>query len=117
MEMADLILPVKAIYFHQIADGTKPEEFRLANEYWRRRLLGKTFDRVIITLGYPKANDTERRVIRPWRGYVMKTITHEFFNNAPAHVFAINVALPAPNKTETQDLVADQWMTGKDWKK
>ncbi|MFL9880842.1 ASCH domain-containing protein [Herbaspirillum rhizosphaerae] len=92
--MADLILPVKAIYFHQIREGSKPEEFRLDNEYWRKRLVGKTFDRVIVTLGYPKAGDTSRRVIRPWRGYVMRTITHEFFGNMPQHVFAINVSVP-----------------------
>jgi len=93
--MADLVLPLKVAYFDQIKAGTKPEEFRLCTSYWRRRLEGRTFDRLVLTLGYPKRDDTERRLIRPWRGYRVTTITHPHFGPEPVQVFAINVE-PAP---------------------
>lgn len=89
--MADLVLPLKACYFGDIKAGTKPEEFRLYTPYWRRRLEGRTFDRIVLTLGYPKRDDTERRLIRPWRGYRVTTITHPHFGQGPVQVFAIDV--------------------------
>ncbi|MBU0917871.1 MAG: ASCH domain-containing protein [Gammaproteobacteria bacterium] len=92
--MADLILPLKACYFNAIKAGTKPEEFRLCTPYWRRRLEGRTFDRIVLTLGYPKRNEHERRLIRPWRGYRVTTITHPHFGPEPVQVFAINVSEP-----------------------
>lgn len=94
--MADLVLPVKGIYFEQIKAGTKTEEFRLVNEFWRRRLDGKTFDRVIVTLGYPSKDDTARRLVFPWRGLTVKTITHEHFGQKPVQVFAIKVGEVQP---------------------
>lgn len=89
--MADLILPLKAEYFDAIRDGTKNEEFRLRNDYWRRRLLGRSFDRIVLTKGYPKRDDTSRRLVLPWRGYVYRTLTHPHFGPSPVEVFAINV--------------------------
>lgn len=89
--MADLILPLKRAYFEQIRDGAKPEEFRLCTPYWRKRLEGRTFDRIVLTLGYPAANDTARRLVRPWRGYRETTITHSHFGDEPVRVFAIDV--------------------------
>ena len=89
--MTDLVLPLKREYFEAIRDGVKPEEFRLANEYWRKRLVGRTYDRIVLTLGYPSRDDTARRIVRPWRGFIEKTITHPHFGNAPVQVFAINV--------------------------
>ena len=89
--MTDLVLPLKDIYFHQIKAGTKTEEFRLVTPYWRRRLEYRTYDRIVLTLGYPKRDDTARRLIRPWRGYRVTTITHPHFGPDPVQVFAINV--------------------------
>lgn len=89
--MADLVLPVKAIYFNQMKDGTKPEEFRLCTPHWRKRLEGRTYDKVVITLGYPSREDAERRLVRPWRGFRITTITHPHFGPDPVQVFAINV--------------------------
>lgn len=86
-----LILPLKGEYFDQIKAGTKPEEFRLANAYWRKRLEGRTYDRIELTRGYPKRDDTERRLVLPWRGYRLATITHPHFGETPVEVFAINV--------------------------
>ena len=90
--MNTLVLPLKAVYFNQIKAGTKLKEYRLCTPYWTRRLSGKTFDRVILTLGYPKANDTERRLLRQWRGYKIETIQHEHFGKETVQVFAIDVS-------------------------
>lgn len=89
--MADLILPLKAVYFDAIADGSKAEEYRLCTPYWCKRLEGRTFDRIVLTKGYPPAREAARRLVRPWRGYEVKTITHEFFGSKPVEVFAIKV--------------------------
>lgn len=90
----NLTIPVKGVYFDQIKAGTKVEEFRLVTEFWRRRLLGRSYDTVTLTRGYPPASDPERRLTLPWRGFIMKTITHEFFGPEPVEVFAISVAQP-----------------------
>lgn len=90
--MADLTLPLKAEYFDAIDDGTKLEEYRLTTPFWRKRIEGKTFDRIILTRGYPKASDSARRLVRPWLGYRVTMITHPHFGPAPAEVFAINVS-------------------------
>lgn len=92
--MTDLVLPLKAEYFYAIKDGTKPEEFRLCTPYWRKRLEGRAFDCIVLTLGYPSRLEHSRRLIRPWRGYRVITINHEHFGPDPVEVFAINVELP-----------------------
>ncbi len=86
-----LVLPVKREYFEQMRDGAKQAEYRLCTEYWRRRLLGRSNDSVIITLGYPKRDDTARRLVFPWRGYTVETITHPHFGADQVTVFAIVV--------------------------
>lgn len=91
--MVDLVLPLKRAYFEQIRDGVKSEEFRLCTPYWRKRLEGRSFKRVVLTLGYPAASDSGRRLVRAWRGYREATITHEHFGGAPVRVFAIDVTL------------------------
>ena len=89
--MASLILNLKKEYFLQIKSGEKKEELRLVNDYWSKRLENKVFDNVIIRLGYCKAGDKEREVIRPWKGYCKKIITHKHFGNNPVLVYAINL--------------------------
>lgn len=89
--MTTLILPLKAIYFNAIKAGTKLEEYRLCTPYWRKRLDGCTFDKIVLTLGYPPAGDGNRRIERPWRGFTIKTLQHEHFGPEPVEVFAINV--------------------------
>lgn len=101
--MTDLILPLRREYFEQILDGEKKEEYRLCNEYWRKRLHKmlsircvepRHFDRIVLTLGYPSRDDQERRLIRPWRGFTVKTITHPHFGPDPVQVYAIDVREP-----------------------
>lgn len=89
--MSTLTIPLKGEYFDQIKAGTKPEEFRLVTEYWRKRLEGRHYDRIVLTRGYPKADDHERRLVKPWRGYIVRAITHPHFGPGPVQVFAIRV--------------------------
>jgi hypothetical protein len=87
-----LTLPLKGIYFDQIKAGTKREEYRLVKPYWTDKIAGQTYDRIVLTRGYPPANDQERRLELPWRGYTVQTITHPHFGPDPVEVFAIKVA-------------------------
>lgn len=105
--MTDLHLPLKREHFEQIRDGVKTEEYRLFNDYWRRRLtrewppsipgdegkivVNRHYDRIILTLGYPRRDDGSRRIIRPYRWYTIKTIVHPHFGPDPVQVFAIDV--------------------------
>lgn len=89
--MGSLVLPMKGVYFDQIVAGAKPEEYRRATPYWRKRIEGRSFDRIILTRGYPKGTDSDRILVMPWRGYEIKTITHPHFGSEPVEVFTINV--------------------------
>ena len=88
--MADLHLNLKREYFDAIKAGTKEFEYRLASK-WAKRLAGKSFDRIFIKLGYPKAGDATRIVERPWRGFEWQSITHPLFGADPVEVLAIRV--------------------------
>lgn len=87
-----LYLPLKAKWFYQIKSGIKPCEYRLKNEYWSKRLEGKTFSQIVLTLGYPKRDDHSRRIIKPWLGYEIRNITSEEWNNESKECFAILIA-------------------------
>ena len=89
--MRTLIIPVKGVYFAQIKAGTKPREYRQTTPYWRKRIEGQTYDRLVLTLGYPNADDRERRLVLPWRGYQIEKITHPHFGPVEVEVFAIDV--------------------------
>ena len=87
--MTDLRLALKSEYFEAIRHGTKTEEYRLDNPYWQKRLVGRTFDRLVLTSGYPANGDCDRIMVLPWRGWVRQTITHPHFGEEPVAVFAI----------------------------
>lgn len=89
-----LTLSLKGEYFDQIAAGTKPFEYRVVKEYWRKRLEGCTYDEIILTKGYPKADDVSRRMRRRWNGFHVETIIHPHFGPDPVEVFAIDVSVP-----------------------
>jgi len=91
----DLIIPVNGVYFDQIKAGTKAEEYRLVTPFWARRLEGREYRHVVMTRGYPKADDASRRLTLRWRGFTRKTITHPHFGPQPVEVYAINVSEPA----------------------
>ena len=85
-----LTLNLKAEYFHQIQDGTKPFEYRERNDYWRKRLVNRSYKWVEFCLGYPSRDDLSRRIKVPYRGYDETTITHPHFGSEPVDVFAIH---------------------------
>lgn len=89
--MANLTLPLKRKWFEQIKAGFKTEEYRLDNSHWRKRIEGKEFEKVIVTLGYPSRDNLARRIEFPWNGYEIKTITSEEWGNKPQRVFAIKL--------------------------
>ncbi len=89
--MADLCLAVKKEYFEQIKSGEKRDEFRLCNDYWNKRIIGKDFDTVTITLGYPTKDDEERRIVFDWDGCFITKIRHKQFDNELHEVFAISL--------------------------
>lgn len=69
--MKTLTLPLKKKWFEMIQRGEKLEEYREMSFYWLNRLYKenppngpeiKDFDKLVFTLGYPKANDTRRRL-------------------------------------------------------
>lgn len=86
-----LTLPLKGIYFDQIKSGEKEYEFREVTPYWKKRLENREYDKIVLTRGYPKRDDAERRIERPWRGYEITRILHEHFGSNWAFVFAIKV--------------------------
>lgn len=89
--MATLTLPLKREYFDAIKSGEKKFEYRLYTAFWGTRLISKHFDKIVLTLGYPKRGDRGRRIERPWRGYKVEIITHPEFGDEPVRVFAIRV--------------------------
>jgi hypothetical protein len=87
--MKTLTIPLKREYFEQIKRGEKVEEYRIATPYWRTRLAGREYDQIVLTLGYPTRGDSSRRLLFPWRGARLTTITHPHFGPYPVQVFAI----------------------------
>lgn len=90
--MRVLHLPLKREFFDAIKAGTKLEEYRLRNDYWMARLENCTYDAIELMLGYPSADDTERRIRLPWRGYRVTMLTHPLFGAKPVQVYAIDVS-------------------------
>ena len=89
--MANLQLALKAEYFDQIKAGLKDHEYREITPYWKKRLEGRTYDRVILTRGYPKKTDQSRRLEFPWRGVTKMDILHPHFGSDFVEVYAIRV--------------------------
>lgn len=89
--MTTLHLSVKAEYFLQMKECSKLYEYRLRNEYWTKRLVGRHYTEMSIKMGYPSKDDHEKILLRPYRGYEEQTITHPHFGDKPVDVFAILV--------------------------
>lgn len=89
--MKNLQLAVNGEYFLQMKSGEKKFEYRLMNDYWRKRLVNRQYERLIITKGYPKRDDVSRRIDVPYLGYEEQVITHKHFGYEPVKVFAIIV--------------------------
>lgn len=89
--MADLHLNVKGVYFDAYVAGDKDYEYRLRNNYWIKRLVGREYKNIFYKKGYPKRCDSKNIKIIPYRGYELMTIDHAFFGDDPVDVFAIRL--------------------------
>lgn len=92
--MKILRLHLKRKWWEKIRDGEKTVEFRLATDYWQKRLIGRPYDEIHLLLGYPKNGDDSRVLKREWRLITKEIIKHEEFGDAPVEVFCIDVAVP-----------------------
>ena len=88
-----LHLHVKTEYFDQIKAGTKTTENRLANEYWAKRLISRSYDAVVIYNAYKPGADN--RIEFPWNRWETRTIIHKHFGPYPVDVFVIHL-FPSP---------------------
>lgn len=86
-----LVLAVKRRWWDDIQAGIKDKEYREDTPYWRKRLEGREYDEVEITLGYPRRDDASHRRVFPWNGFTKELLTHEHFGNVEKTVFAINL--------------------------
>lgn len=88
-----LTLNLNGVYFDQILAGEKVEEYRLESDYWRKRIARQIYDEIVLLRGYPKGGgvEGETRLSMPWRGWSLKTLTHEHFGPDPVTVYAIAV--------------------------
>jgi len=91
--MKKLTLAVRKEYFDQIKSGKKKWEYRMRTEYWEKRIVGKYFTHIEITLGYPKSGDKDRRLLFPWRKYFVIKKIHTEFGDYPVKVFAFPLIL------------------------
>ena len=87
----NLQLALNSQYFDEIKSGEKKEEFRLCTDYWKKRLVGREYDYLILTKGYPKKDDASRKMQFKYDGYEIKEINHPHFFKKPALVYAIRI--------------------------
>jgi len=86
--MAKLEIIIKRQYFNEIKIGEKIEEYRLVNQYWAKRLVGKEYTHIIFKNGY---NGDAPRFEIEYLGYELKNIKHEVFGDEDVCVFAIKL--------------------------
>lgn len=85
-----LHLNLKRTWWEDINNGEKLYEYRTKTEYWRKRLVGKTYDYVFIKLGYPKTDETEKIIVFKYLGYKEIQVNHLEFGEK-TDVYAINL--------------------------
>lgn len=87
----NLIFNLRKEYFDEVKNGRKKFEYRLFNDYWKKRLKDKLFDGVVIKLGYPKDSEKEKILKFKYQGYKIEIIKHKEFGDKPVEVFAIRL--------------------------
>jgi hypothetical protein len=62
------------------------------NDYWTKRLVGRDYQTIYITLGYPPAGDLDRTLSFEWNGCRKTKLTHSHFGPDEVEVFAIDLS-------------------------
>lgn len=94
--MSDLILHIKSIWFDKIKSGEKTEEYRETKPYWKKRLEGKSFDRLILVRGnYGNERDLKNVMIFPYLGYIIKQVG-SWEKQEMVEVFALKLERDTP---------------------
>lgn len=74
-----LTFNLKKKYFNQILEGTKTEEYREANDFWKKRLKDGMIPAVVeICLGYPDRGDLAKRMWFRGKPIEMKVMSWEY---------------------------------------
>jgi len=69
----------------------KIDEYRVVNEYWKKRLLNREYDEIHYYDGYPPKTEKTRVIKFKFSGVDVKTIVHEQFGPEPVVVYAISL--------------------------
>jgi hypothetical protein len=85
--MKPLFIILKGEYFHQIAGGTKTEEYRIASDYWAKKIIDRQYSHIIFQLGY---SATAPRMTVEYLGYKKKIIPSIVYNGQ-VEVFALKL--------------------------
>jgi hypothetical protein len=86
MQPRILHMTLHRIWFQQIAEGIKPEEYREIKPYWTKRL-AKEYDAILFKNGYAKNCPS---MLIEYKGYVVKQILHPITNKKET-VYAIKL--------------------------
>jgi hypothetical protein len=85
--MKPLFIILKGEYFHQIAAGTKTEEYRITSDYWAKKIIDRHYSRIVFQLGY---SATAPRMTVEYLGYKKKVIPSVVYNGQ-VEVFALKL--------------------------
>ncbi|BBN59287.1 hypothetical protein [Hydrogenovibrio marinus] len=85
-----LHLNLKEQWWNEINSGIKTLEYRLRNQYWFKRLVGKQYDFVFVKLGYPSKTQIDRIIVFVWNGYFPMIVKHPEFDGKQ-EVYAIDL--------------------------
>lgn len=91
--MKTLTLHLKKKWFEQVESGEKLYEYRLYNEYWRKRIEGVHFALLELALGFPKKEDLSRRIVMEYIKPSIITISHEEWDLKTKEVFCFPLAV------------------------
>lgn len=93
-------MALKGEYVDAIKVGAKTEEYRLCNRHWLNRLEKPSghCDRIVLNRGYPRRDHESCRLVLPWQGYRIRSITLPHFGPDPVTVYAIRVATDTDKK-------------------
>lgn len=83
-----LHIPMNGEYWCEIKAGSKPFEYRLCDDRWKK-ILSKEYDYVFFKYGYPSRENWNKIIVEPYRGFEVQSIVHPLFGEEAVKVFAI----------------------------